>query len=362
MRSYFLKKEAAVALLILFLVFLVNAYSNKTLETGVNIPDNPPYFYGPIPNFSWPINNNITDAFDLDDYFIDDSGFPLSFNYTPVENVTVVIDAYNNVSFYPDYDFMGARNLTFTATDNMNQSTDSNQVFLFIGVDDQAPQWSNPRNITNRSGNQVYYGDYVNFSVDWTDNLQLKSYQFQIDMGSGWVYYAWQSFTGFSNSSFRRVRVTASAGTDVHWRFCSNDTTNNQNCSETMSFTVQSEPEPPEPPEPPPGPGGGGGGGGTGTGGVVIGYVPEVFLRRDIKNFSVDPEFFKISLKQGGRETRILKIQNIGNYDLELNLFIKDLENFIELSKTHFNLSSGETQKITVDFFAGRNTTPEEYF
>jgi hypothetical protein len=136
------------------------------------------------------------------------------------------------------------------------------------------------------------------------------------------------------------------------------------NCTDTQQFTVYARPIPPTPPPPPPGGRGGGGGGDGGDEGGLTGYVTGEAeeIRRKVKRFSVDPEYFKVSLKQGSTETRILTINNLGNSDLSFNLTIVGAEGFVILSEEGFDLPFGETKKITVDFTTQKETPPEEYF
>jgi len=76
----------------------------------------PPLPIDIIPNQSWRFNTNNTDAFDLDDYFFDSMNLTINYSFSLVPNITVVVDSSNLVSFYPDYGFMGTRNVTFYAT------------------------------------------------------------------------------------------------------------------------------------------------------------------------------------------------------------------------------------------------------
>jgi len=352
------EKEVVVTLISIIIICsvgLINAYMNETVEviTVANISNMAPFFFGPIPNWSWPINLNLTNAFDLDDYFLDDSGYEPNYSSSNATNVTIFIDSENRVSFYPDYNFFGVNTVVFYADDG-EYNTSSNVVYLFVGTDTEPPHWFNPI----RSKVRVYQNDIVNFTTLWTDNLQLQDYYFTID---GYTS-SWIGFSGTQNTSTYSYLVSAGAGSTLTWAFCARDTSDNMNCTDGQVFEVSSIPEPPEPPEPPPG---GGGGGGGGEEGGLTGYVagePPAEIARKVRRFSVDPEYFKISLKQGSTETRLLTITNLGNLDLLFNLSVELVEDFITLSEDSFTVLFGGSKKITVDFTAHENATPEEYF
>jgi hypothetical protein len=101
--------------------------------TNVTPPVNhPPSLTASIPNQTWPMNTNNTNAFDLDNYFTDIDADNLTYAYMPVANITVVINSTTNiVSFIPNINWTGARNITFYANDSIN-TTPSNLVRLTV--------------------------------------------------------------------------------------------------------------------------------------------------------------------------------------------------------------------------------------
>jgi hypothetical protein len=318
------------------------SFSSGEVTTVLNISGAGPYLLRAIPNQSWPANENNTNAFVLDDYFGDDSGAGLNYTFDEVENVTIVIDSNHYVSFYPDYGFMGFRTVRFNASDG-SLSAVSNDVLLNIGNDTKAPQWSNP----GRSKATVYQNDYVNFSTTWIDDFWLGSFIFSINQDGRWVNYTRTNFTGLQNVSIYRVQISASAGSIVLWRFYAYDSTKNANLTEIQSFTVATPPSPPTPP---------------GEEGVAYGGgVKEVFIPTRLVNFSVEPAFFKIPLKQGETRTKILRVSNIGNTNLSFNLSVISVEKFVLLSTYKFDLPVGQAKDITVDFSAKEGTQPEQY-
>lgn len=329
-------------------LFAISFLFAQEIETSADIRNTGPFLIALIPNQTWPSNQSLSLIFDLDNYFIDPNGDLLSFWNSSVENITVTIDPLNRVSFYPGPGFIGVRNVTFYASDG-NENASSNLVFLNVIIDTEPPKWISYA----KSKIRIYQNDYVNFTALWTDNFYLNSFIFSIDQGFGWTNYT-SNFTGTANSSRQRVQISAGGGSLVYWQFCAYDFSGNSNCTPISSFNVTPFPIPPEGGEE--ARGGGGGGGGIG----------ESFYEGQIKlrsiNFSIEPVSFKISLKQGSTETRILKISNLGNTNLSFNLLIFGLEDFITLSEANFTIPFGSTKDITLDFTAFEDTVPDQYF
>jgi len=86
-----------------------------------------------IPNVTYIIGTNLTDAFDLDDYFIDPNEDPLSYTVAGNVNITIMINPVShNVSFSQAADFTGKEYVVFTAHDNISGTRDSNLVTVFV--------------------------------------------------------------------------------------------------------------------------------------------------------------------------------------------------------------------------------------
>jgi len=342
------KRLMVIGILSFLLVFSMQISCAADTATELNISNTPPVLVEIIPNQSWAAGYNLTNAFDLDDYFIDYED-ELNYSYSPVENVSVVIDSSNLVSFYPDYDFLGIRNLTFYAFDPQH-NTSSNLVFLFIGNDTEPPQWHNPgKNKVN-----IYQSSYVNFTTSWTDNFALRTYYFSIDQGGGWSNYSAINFSGLSNTSLFQIQISAPPTGTVYWRFCADDSSFNANCTEIQSFIVAKREVPPTPPT------------------LLQPQAPEevsvseaisrIIHEKKMENFTIEPDSFKVSLKQGSTETRIIKITNIGTSNLSFNLSVLDVEDLVFLSEREFIIPSGKSKEITVDFTATLATPPSQYF
>ena len=93
------------------------------------------------------------------------------------------------------------------------------------------------------------------------------------------------------------------------------------------------------------------GGGGGGGGGAV-----------KARNFTINPNLIKVTLKQGESKREVLTIEN-GNRASRTNLSIDSeaLKKYIIISEESFFLVAGESKKINVDFFVGEDAPPETY-
>jgi len=318
-------------------------YSQEVI-TGLNISNSPPILIQDIPNQSWPSGVNLMNAFDLDDYFEDPNEDPLVYSYSSVENISVIISS-GKVSFFPDEGFVGNRNITFYASDS-SANVPSNLVFLFVGTDEEPPQWANPTK--NRA--TVYQSMYINFTTLWTDNIALKNFYFSIMQGSNWVNYPSVNFSGTSNISKYQVQISAAPGSSVYWKFCAYDTTLNLNCTEIQNFSIAQRAIPPSPISPP--------------SHIAADYtaISRIFREEPIENFTINPSLFKVSLKQGTTETRVVRITNVGSLNMSFNLSIVDVEKMVFLSDVNFTIPPGESKDITIDFVASLSTPPSQYF
>ncbi|MCK4552811.1 hypothetical protein KAT80_01260 [Candidatus Pacearchaeota archaeon] len=84
-------------------------------------------------------------------------------------------------------------------------------------------------------------------------------------------------------------------------------------------------------------------------------------IEAEKKDFSVDRESIKISLKQGETKKETIKIKNIGKETIKINLENPKLEKFLKISETEFELKPKEEKIITLDFLAREDTIPNLY-
>ncbi|MFH1290589.1 MAG: hypothetical protein ABIH92_04225 [Nanoarchaeota archaeon] len=334
----------AVALILVFFSIQLKADDVPTdLEVYYN--NTAPVLSSPIPNQTWTMNTNLTNAFDLDDYFSDVE--TLTYNNTDVTNITVTINGTTNlVSFYPDYGFEGIRNVTFSAYDGF-VSADSNVVSLNVTEDNIPPTWSNPRilNVT-----RIAQNDVVNFTAAWQDNLGLGYFILSLNQGSGWVGQTAVTFTGTQNNSNDRVQISAAGGSLVYWKIYGYDLAGNLNVTDEQSFRVYSPPAPPQEED-------------SGRGRTTSSSSTLTGTKKEISDFTVTPSSFSLKLRQGSTITITIKVSNTGSKNLSFNTIVSGLEGIYNLvERGVFNLSSGKSKTVTIEFSADERLSPDIYY
>jgi hypothetical protein len=80
-----------------------------------------------------------------------------------------------------------------------------------------------------------------------------------------------------------------------------------------------------------------------------------------IRNFSLDKEVIKFSLKQGENDHEVLIITNTGNTELNIFLEVSNLDKFIVLSEENFLLKAGESKNVRIDIYAKENIFADSY-
>ncbi len=351
-----MKERGIFAFVFVLVVFLGSPFfvSAANVSSSVDISNSPPMLSSNIPNQSWQVNQNLTNAFDLDNYFYDPNGDTIIYSYSTPANITVFLSPDNVVSFYPDAGYIGISSMLFYASDGSVNST-SNLVYLNVGSDSEPPKWSSP----SRSITTVYQNNYVNFTTLWTDNFALKDYLFYISQsGANSSYY---NMTGIQNVSRQQVQISAAAGSTIYWYFCARDANTNVNCTDTQNFTVATPSTPTSSTSTSTSSSTSSTSSGSGgdSGGVLGGLFGSA--TKKLYNFTYDPELFKVPLKQGDTETRVLTITNIGNQNISFVLKSFGLDNFLVLSEDEFVIPFGESKTVTLDFSAGQDVAVDEY-
>ncbi|MEM2121311.1 MAG: hypothetical protein QXU20_01460 [Candidatus Woesearchaeota archaeon] len=117
-----------------------NLTTNLTWNVNVLNVNRKPFFVGQIPNFTWNESTNLTNAFNLFDYFNDSDLYcgnnedNLSFNYTFLgeqQNISIIIEE-GNVSFIPEKYWFGNRTIVFFAYDRYSDYESSNNITLTV--------------------------------------------------------------------------------------------------------------------------------------------------------------------------------------------------------------------------------------
>ena len=351
--KFFLKEGEKILLYLFAILIIVSSFVIAETPTELDIPNSPPYLLMPIPNQSWLENESNLNAFDLDDYFADAEGDPLSYYNSSLSEIYVSIDPVTHeVSFYPLTGFHGTRNVTFYASDSI-YDTLSNEVVLYVGMDFSPPNWSSP--VISKS--VVYQYDIISFFTNWTDDRALAGYIFSINQGAGWENYSAVNFSGTENVSSRAIQILAPALNTVYWRFYAFDASSNFNVTSTQSFSVSGQQAPGgetgENPEEPPS-------GGTRTIESILGRLE--LQRRKSEGFQLSTSEFKVSIKQGETKTRVLRITNTGLDDLNISISSEKISGFVVFSENNFSIAPGKSKEVTIDFSASERVIPGQYF
>ncbi|HIG94414.1 MAG TPA: hypothetical protein HA283_04595 [Nanoarchaeota archaeon] len=101
----------------------------------------------------------------------------------------------------------------------------------------------------------------------------------------------------------------------------------------------------------PPSTGGGGGGGG-------VAVTPIITL---VKDFWVDSENIKVSLKPGEVKKGKLTLKNIGNGELDIVINNTLLKDFVFIRESQFSLDEDELKVLELDFIVSENVNPGLY-
>ncbi len=155
-------------------------------------------------------------------------------------------------------------------------------------------------------------------------------------------YSFWSNFT-WSNSSISEA--------DISWRIYANDSSEDKNVTDVMSFTVTNTTTTTTTSTTTTvAAGGGGGGGPSGE------ERPEV-----VGNFTVIPNFVKVIINQGDTKTRNVEVLNTGKEELEINIDTENLDKFLLLDTNKFNIKPGEKKSVRLVFAASENKLPDVY-
>ena len=342
-------KRGILIILAIVFTFLIAGAGKAEVITSLNItPSNftPPDFLADIPTQTWAINTNITDAFDLDDYFYDEE--TLSYNYSSVSNISVAINSTTHlVSFYSDYGFEGLRGVVFTAYDTFS-STQTNNITLNVTNDSIAPQWSNP----SKDKVIIYQNSLVKFTTDWQDNIALSRYIFSIKQEGGWTNYSSVAFSGKQSISNYSVQISAPSG-QVYWQFHAFDTSGNLNSTAIQNFSVTSisAPAPSSSPS---------------SSNDEGNFLGSLIQKKGEGNgeFTTDPtDSFHIEIIQGESAIITIKVTNEGESLLDFEIEIAGLEELEKtISDTIFNVSSQESKSVSIEFKSGKDLAPDVYY
>jgi Bacterial Ig domain len=336
-------------LIVLLVCLFMLSLTCADTPTNLSIENSPPYVIQNISDLFIVGDIPTLNIIDIDDYFMDDNGDELNITHTPLQNITVTINSENQISFYPDIGYTGTQSMQFTVAD-LEGNVTGNIFNITVGEDTTAPQWANPAK--NRA--TVYQNYYVNFTTVWQDNTELSYFVFSINQGLGWINLSAINFSGAINISRVRVQISAPSSTVVSWRYYASDMHDNINVTDIQSFTVSNYSYTGTSPP--------GTSSDTTTGYSIAEDEEGGLAISRTTGFKTDTQYIKASLRQGDTITKVVRITNIGDTQLEISASIKELQSFIMLNEKTFSLEAGETHEILVEFDIPKNAMPDQYF
>ena len=170
-----------------------------------NCRNDAPVLLSNIPNKIFDEDESLINTYNLLSYFADYEGNSLTFSYTDVSDISVVINN-ENVSLYPAANFNGNRYVRFIASDGIN-STYSNNITLSVMPVNDAP--------VLQAFNDIYVveGGIVNVSADASD-VDSSSLAYNINdtrffhaMQNSSIF-SWQTSTGSVGNYVFNVSVS----------------------------------------------------------------------------------------------------------------------------------------------------------
>jgi hypothetical protein len=125
-------------------------------------------YYNQIPNLTWAENTNQT--LNLSLYFWDFDGHDLNFTYQKPDDITIYVDNDSHiVTFVPDTNFVGIRNMTVTAWDPFGLSKKSNLFWLNVSGIRDPPQFTTITDDNSIASNPTNMGGNITFTANATD-------------------------------------------------------------------------------------------------------------------------------------------------------------------------------------------------
>jgi len=182
---------------------LAGLSDNRTWNISVNNSNRLPFNNGTLQNQSWSEDTNLTNIFDLDSFFQENDSIlcsgtnndTLTFTASGNSSISIIINSTSHqVTLFPDVNFFGQENITFTLSDGIN-STSGNTIVLNVTNVNDAPSLAT---ISNQSlAENVSYSftvtatDPDNVVQSGTDNITFydNASLFNINAASGLISF-----------------------------------------------------------------------------------------------------------------------------------------------------------------------------
>ena len=360
---------------------LMNQSNNITLNvTPVN--DAPSYNGSMgLPHQRFLEDTNLSNAFNISTFFSDVEGSPLTFSAVGNASVRVNITR-GNVSLLPARDFAGKEYIAFTASDGENTTQGSNITIIIDPAPDldtalfggattslaglTAAQLQSVAAFTveNTSAARVSFISSVNLTesdINFSDRRQFILTHNEIFINSTLLsalnHSANVTFYNltFSNPQILRDGEVCSSSICAELSYASGSLL--FNVSHFSSYTAR---ETPTTPSPSPSPSGGEGGGGSGGGGGGGGALPITEEPAEVSAIDVSPGRIKASLKPGERQGASIRIRNLLQEPVSVNLD-SSMNEYIFIFDTSFTLGPGQARTVQLLLDIDKDVVPNAY-
>ena len=258
-------------------------------------------------------------------------------------SITAIFN-YSIQNFPVDGGTLGWRVWTNDSAGNVNISK-IYTLTVQITPDTTPPTYSN---FQNNGSTVTRINGVVNWSINLSENIGLSFYIFAHNNSGTLTNVSNGTLSGTLAFVNKTVSITQEADNYICGQFWINDTRNNINqtllTDSNACFTVAAEPEEPEEPGAPTG----GAGGGGGAGGIGFELVKE-------RGLEVSKSLFKVDIISGKTKTKVLTITNTGEIELSIDIDIENIDEYLSLSDTAFDLYPAQSKTIILNFL-GKET------
>ena len=110
--------------------------ANTTFNITVTLANQSPIFNGPIPNSTWS-QNTILVPYNLNSYFVDPQGWPLTYRAEGNTRIKTTISSSGEVTYQPENNWCGKEIVQFIATNPANLTAESNLITLEVECPEQ---------------------------------------------------------------------------------------------------------------------------------------------------------------------------------------------------------------------------------
>lgn len=339
-------------IILIFISFLFNLYSEyRENLIGRSIFDTKATF--DTTSLSITVDANAPDLFIIhpqNTTYRTNTSLPLNYSVSDkvsdIDAIWYNLDRGNNISLIGNTTFNtseGSHTLYLFANDTKGYLNNSESVTFFVNTTNNPPTLI--QNIPNLTWNEdtsttlnltQYFNDSDNDDLTYTFT-SVNNIVITVNNAGIATFTPESNFFGIRNTTATANDSIAATNSNLFY----------------LIVTDVAEPSGPS--------GGAGGGGGGGGGGGATG----VEVVEEIENIEIEPEILKVSLKQGETKRESIRIKNIGDEKLDININLEGIKDFVlfqtGLSTQNFELQPGEEKTIQIVFSIGSDQIPDLY-